>query len=516
MRLEQPDVVVVGSGISGLITALLLSRGSEVAVLTKSLESGNSYRAQGGIAAAVGKSDHPKQHGEDTLRAGGGLCDPDAVETLVTNGPAAIELLHQWGTHFDRDGSNWSLCREGAHRLPRVLHAGDATGAAIMSALLKRAGEHPRIRIYSGVTVTDLAMTGGECTGVWAVDETGPVLFRAAAVVLATGGCGQVYRYTTNDPAVTGDGLAMAYRAGAVLTDMEFVQFHPTALKGDQLPLFLISEAVRGEGAVLVNEQGHAFMKQVHPWGDLAPRDVVAQAIFRQMEAGRNVFLDARKIGTSFEKRFPTIWGRCRENGLNPTTDLLPVTPAAHFVMGGIRTDSWGQTTIPRLFAVGEAACTGVHGANRLASNSLLEGVVYGRRVSEKALSLLSAPLGTEMPDTPPPCICRTRPTSSRWKTEIQRIMWETGGIIRSERGLTSGLHQLAQLEKKVPAEEVECRNMITVAQLILRAAKWRQESRGGHYREDYPNTERVWAKKHSRQQRGTMGEPDALATVCS
>ncbi|MFC4077143.1 L-aspartate oxidase [Salinithrix halophila] len=508
MKRIETDFVVVGSGIAGLMTALTLAENGEVTVLTKSrAEAGNSSRAQGGIAAAVGEGDSPSLHREDTLRTGVGLCRRESVDVLVEGGPEAVDRLAQLGTPFDRGEKGWTLGREGSHSVNRILHAaGDATGAAIMGPLLRRIKEHPRIRLVTHTQAVDLVVEDGECLGVLAAGTKGAVLHLARAVVLATGGCGQIYRYTTNDPAVTGDGLAMAWRAGAALADMEFIQFHPTALAVEANPMFLISEAVRGEGALLVNERGEAFMARYHEWRDLAPRDVVSRAIDREMREGRRVFLNATSLGEGFAKRFPTIYRRCREAGIDPACDWIPVTPAAHFVMGGVWTDTYGRTSLSRLFAVGETACTGVHGANRLASNSLLEGAVYARRVAKDAASLpelVRSPSSSRFPAlSTDPC------NDAAWKEEVRRIMWEHAGIIRNEQGLAHGLRALSALARKIPEPFVECHNMIAVSQMVMESALWRRESRGGHYRSDCPETLVEWENRRRMAQRGRQDEP--------
>lgn len=498
MRTVQTDYIVVGSGIAGLMTGLLLGNSGEVMILTKSREeASNSFRAQGGIAAAVGEGDSPELHREDTLRTGVQHCDPTSVDVLVNMAPRTIQLLTELGAKFDRDGEQWALGREGSHSAPRILHAeGDATGAAITRALLQQVAKRPHVNLISHTMVVDLAVSNGECVGVLAADaEAGATLYLARGVVLATGGLGQVYRYTTNDLVSTGDGFALARRAGVPLMDMEFVQFHPTALAVDQNPMFLVSEAVRGEGATLINDRGEAFMRRYHAWGDLAPRDVVSRAIYSEMQQGHRVYLDAGMIGERFARRFPTIYRHCTVHGIDPARGPIPVTPAAHFIMGGIRTDSYGQTRLSRLFACGEVACTGVHGANRLASNSLLEGAVFSQRVAERMAHL--PPREKEPDQVPAVELWTDRAQMKRWKDRIRTIMWDKAGIIRTAKGLAEGLNALRELENEVPVSAWECRNMITASQAILQSALWRQESRGGHYRADFSETMEEWAKKH-------------------
>lgn len=500
MKRMVTDFIVVGSGIAGLMTALSLAGFGQVTILTKAREEqSNSFRAQGGIAAAIGEDDSPELHRQDTLRTGADLCDPQSVDLLVQMGPQTIQLLTEWGTRFDREGDRWALGREGSHSVSRILHvAGDSTGAGITSSLLQQATRHPNIEMMTHTMVADLILHDGVCHGVVTADqENDPVMYLAKkGVVLATGGCGQVYRYTTNDLVSTGDGFAMAYRAGAALTDMEFVQFHPTALAVDQNPMFLVSEAVRGEGAFLINDMGEAFMERYHEWKDLAPRDVVSRTIYSEMQAGRRVFLDASVIGSRFKERFPKIYNQCQLYGIDPAQDLIPVTPAAHFIMGGIRTDLNGKTTIPRLFACGEVACTGVHGANRLASNSLLEGAVFAQRVASHLSSYTDQT--TEVPDVLAPSLCKNKQIEEDWKESIRQIMWDYAGIVRSSECLLTGISKIKKLTEEVPEGFIECYNMLTVAQIIMKAALWREESRGGHYRYDYPESVPEWAKKHN------------------
>jgi L-aspartate oxidase len=491
----QTDFLVVGSGIAGLTAALSLAQAGRVIVLTKSRsEAGNSFRAQGGIAAAIGENDSPELHLEDTLRTGAGHCDPESVRLMVRMAPETIKRLVDWGTPFDREGERFALGMEGSHSARRILHVrGDATGAGITASLLNQVKKHPNIALVQHTMVADLIVAEGACRGAVAADAEGEatMYFARRGVVLATGGCGQVYRHTTNDLVATGDGFAMAYRAGAELKDMEFVQFHPTALAVEQNPLFLVSEAVRGEGALLVNDRGEAFMARYHEWRDLAPRDVVSRAIYSEMQEGRKVFLDATTIGHRFRERFPKIYAKCLCHGIDPATDLIPVTPAMHFIMGGVRTDRSGRTSIPRLFACGEVACTGVHGANRLASNSLLEGAVFAQRVAKVLVAY--AEQRVEVPDVSVPVLFNDKQTEESWKNRIRHIMWDFVGIVRNGGGLKQGISALEELERQIPEGFLECRNMLTTAQMIAKAALWRRESRGGHYRSDFPESDPAW-----------------------
>jgi len=387
----ETDVIVVGAGIAGLYTALEAGRLNRVILISKkSLFDSNTRYAQGGIAAVISDEDSFEFHRQDTLIAGAGLCEPDAVDVLVREGPDGVRSLIRYGTHFDEVDGHFALTREGAHSQRRILHAkGDATGFEIVRALAEKVQTHPNVRIWNDHFAIDLIMAAnGECAGVLVQrPDDSRVIVRGKAVVLCTGGGGQMYRYTTNPEIATGDGVAMAYRAGAVIRDMEFFQFHPTALSYPGAPRFLISEAVRGEGAVLRNIHGERFMERYDPRLELAPRDIVARAILREMEqtGSTYVYIDITHESPEFiRQRFPSIYEYCLRFGLDMTTDWIPVAPAAHYMMGGVKTDLYGETNIPRLFACGETSSTGVHGANRLASNSLSEAIVFGRRIAER------------------------------------------------------------------------------------------------------------------------------------
>src|SRR4051812_27547353 len=423
-------VLVVGSGVAGLHAAWRASSFGDVLLLTKRslFDSATAY-AQGGIAAALGAGDSPDLHRKDTLAAGAALCDAAAVAVLTEEGPTRVRDLQTAGADFDLDAAGrLQLGREAAHSMNRIVHAhGDQTGAEVARTLIERVHASPKIRVLEVARVLDLILHDGECIGARASVAGRATEIIADATVLATGGCGQVYRYTTNPVVATGDGFAIAQRAGATLADMEFVQFHPTALDTPENPLALISEAVRGEGAVLVNARGQRFMKAIHRLGDLAPRDVVARAIFAEQRRGR-VYLDARKLGDSFTLRFPGITALCNGRGIDPRRDLIPVTPAAHYMMGGIVSDLNGRSSMPRLYAVGEVSRTGVHGANRLASNSLLEGLVFAERVARDLIEVKEL---TKTPRVEPwkVPVLRDRGAAQVAADRVRAIMWDDAGI---------------------------------------------------------------------------------------
>ena len=491
--------LVVGSGVAGLHTAWRASTGGDVLVVTKRslFDSATAY-AQGGIAAALGAGDSPELHRQDTLAAGAALADAKAVQVLVEEGPARVRELATAGAQFDLEpGGNFKLGREAAHSRRRIVHAhGDQTGAEVARTLIKRVKETEQIEVYEKTRILDLIVEGDTVAGVRAAVAGKPVEFIADATVLATGGCGQVFRYTTNPQVATGDGYAIAHRAGARLADMEFVQFHPTALDTPENPLQLISEAVRGEGAVLLNEDGKRFMLERHRLAELAPRDVVAREIFREKAGGKRVFLDARSLGKTFEERFPGIFAICRARGIDPSTDLIPVTPAAHYMMGGIVTDLRGRASLKRLYACGEVSRTGVHGANRLASNSLLEGLVFAERVARDMIDCakLSAPPRKKKWEVP---VLRDRGAAQVAADSVRQVMWDYCGIDRSAKGLRQGLTKLDEIESRLPAGATEEANMVQTARLIADAALLRKESRGGHYRSDFPRAKRKWVGRH-------------------
>jgi L-aspartate oxidase len=494
------DVIVIGSGIAGLTAALTARRKNlSVLLLTKDvLSTGSTAWAQGGIAAALGPEDSPEQHFQDTLEAGAGLCDENSVKTLVQEGPAAVKKLINLGATFDLDpAGNVALTREGGHRRDRIAHAGgDATGAEISRALVAKVLADPMVRIFEHALVLDLLKDKSEkvcgvtlhVMGKGKIDGVGAALARA--VVLATGGIGAVFEQTTNPLVATGDGVALALRAGARVADLEFVQFHPTVLwvsqnsRGSQP---LISEAVRGEGAILRNANGVAFMQNIHPMKDLAPRDVVAHAVHEEILKSEKpyVFLDGTKLGKDiWLQRFPNILASCRKNGIDPLTEMIPVVPAAHYASGGIVSNMDATTDIKGLFAVGECANTGVHGANRLASNSLLEGLVVANRL-EKNLENLDKQTEPVISNTP------TKLIDGSVRKEITATTTKGAGAVRNATGLKNTLEKLAEISNKTTqassTQSWEASNLLTVSTMIAQAALRREESRGSHWRSDFP-----------------------------
>jgi L-aspartate oxidase len=509
LEMYKTDVLVIGSGIAGLYTALKISEHRDVMLLSKTaLTQSNTRYAQGGIAAVTAETDSPELHRQDTLIAGAGICGDDAVEVLVNEGPSCITDLINYGTRFDEEDGVLALTKEGAHSQRRILHAqGDATGAEIVRALSECALANNRITILENHFTFDLVTHQGECVGALVRKPDGQVVYiRANATVLATGGAGQLYRYTTNPEIATGDGMAMAYRAGAYIKDVEFIQFHPTSLCYPGAPRFLISEAVRGEGAVLRNINGERFMDKYHPLKELAPRDIVARAIVSEMEATGStfVYLDITHESEELIKhRFPNIYKVCLRYGLDMVTDWIPVAPAAHYIMGGIKTDLHGETATKRLFACGEVSCTGVHGANRLASNSLAEALVFGRRIAERIQTLPD--IGEEIPAVSFSLMRQqtmNNDTVMERKLRLQKLMLTHVGLKRNEKGLTKAVRELERYVKAFrmkieKTEEAEYLNLLTCACLVANAALLREESRGGHYREDFPKRDDLVWRKH-------------------
>jgi L-aspartate oxidase len=480
MRVEpiESDFLVIGAGLAGLYAALRAAEHGSVCLLTKtSLSETNSAWAQGGIAAALDESDSPQLHREDTLRAGRGLCDERAVDVLVREGPQCIKELENLGVHFDRTPFGYELGREGGHSRRRIVHAGgSSTGQRLVARLSELIVQNPQIRLVEYTPVIELLDSDGICVGARALCEGRSQIVLARVTLLATGGAAALYQRTTNPPGATGEGIALAYRAGAELADLEFIQFHPTALAVPTARSFLITEAVRGEGAYLLNAQGERFMPKYDERAELAPRDVVARAIFEEMRVNKtdHVFLSLRHLDpTLVRTRFANIYEACLHYGLDLTRDLIPVAPAAHYTIGGVRTDLWGETTVKNLFAIGEVSCTGVHGANRLASNSLLECLVFARRAVAAAVRL-APPLpqkrsfvSSEVPQN-----------DSQSLEQIKRIMTKYVGLVRDREGLEYALRELSALQT----------DQALIARLIAQSALVRTESRGVHIRSDFPH----------------------------
>ena len=516
----QCDLVIVGSGIAALRAAIELAGAGEIVILTKAESAaGSTGYAQGGIAAAIGADDSPARHAADTIAAGDGLCNEEAVQILVEEGPRYVRELMAWGAAFDRgpDGE-LALAREGAHSVRRVLHARDATGRAISRALWQRVAATPALAVMEHALATDLIVADGRVAGVRFLDQAGQSgSIGARAVLLATGGAGQVFRETTNPTVASGDGMAMAYRVGARLADLEFVQFHPTVCVPPAGSRFLLSEALRGEGARLVNSAGEAFMTRYDPAGDLAPRDRVARSIVREAEAtGAGVFLSLRHLPEDFvRERFPSLSDMCRRAGFDLARDPIPVGPAAHYVMGGVATDLEGRTSLPALFAAGEVACTGVHGANRLASNSLLEGLVFGARAGAAMRRWIRGTRSSWDGGAAAAEGLRRdgagAPTARAWvsETEVRDLMWRRVGLFRERAGLEEALRVLHAAGADLQAggfvrdaARVRLASLVTVGCLITRAALRREESRGAHFRSDFPARNDIDWKRHLEDSR--------------
>ena len=514
---EYHDIVIIGSGIAGVYTALETSQEYDVAILTKeTLDISNSVLAQGGIAVSLDKKDSPELHLKDTLYAGAGLCNEETVRVLVNEAASNIDTLCDFGVNFDRKNEQeLALTREGAHSMNRIIHAGDTTGKEVCDKLISVVKTRSNINIFERTFVIDLLTENGECKGVLAYDEDEGRLkiFVSGIVVCATGGFGQLYEYTTNPEVATGDGVCMAYRAGAELMDLEFIQFHPTVLYHPQNKNFLISEAVRGEGALLRNVNGERFMPGYHELNELAPRDVVSRAIFTEMKktGSECAYLDITFKGKEYlENRFPNIYRTCLSYGIDISRDYIPVAPAEHYCMGGIRADVHGRTNIKGFFTCGESACNGIHGANRLASNSLLEGLVFGRLIGAQADALLKNAGGrTEIADFE----YRTGRSPQEFdraalKADVQREMTENVGIVRNREGLSAAMEkiqkylELATDMKNENLHDYEVQNVLLLSRLVIESALEREESRGAHYRSDFSRTDDGKWKRHIVKQR--------------
>ncbi|MBI2832599.1 MAG: L-aspartate oxidase [Chloroflexi bacterium] len=510
--MKQYDYIIVGSGIAGLYTALQAKEHGSVLIITKgSIDDCNTKHAQGGIAAAVSKGDSPELHFRDTIAAGDGLCDDEAVRILTGEAPARITDLVNYGVPFDTVEGEIALTREAAHSVSRILHAGgDATGAHIEMTLSCQVASE--IQVLEDCLATEILLEEGRVSGVRTLDSRlGAVEeFGCRFLILATGGGGQLYKFNTNSAIATGDGIALAYNAGAEIMDMEFFQFHPTALRLPGVAPFLISEAVRGEGGVLRNVKGRRFMTDYAPEGDLATRDVVARSILYEMKktGANNVFLDVTRLPVHvLTTRFPNIYRFCLEHGLNIARDMIPVAPAAHYMMGGIRTDTWGETNIPGLFAAGEVACTGVHGANRLASNSMLETLVFSKRIVEKTGDKTDTGKRIKKRSTSRMVEARhSLPWREAYKAapvpslfSLQQLMWDKVGIIREQEWLTVAANTLAAWQRSLPRPtdrpSYELNNLVLTGRLVTEAAILREESRGAHFRSDFPAKSREWQR---------------------
>ena len=503
------DYIIIGSGIAGLNIALLAQEHGSVLILTKGkIDDCNTRYAQGGIAAAIGPGDSTRLHLQDTLAAGVGLCDPEAVEVLTREGPERVANLINWGVDFDTIHGQIDLGREGAHSMPRILHAGgDATGQHIEQALTDRVTQSP-ITVMEYTLATKLVVEQGTVTAVEALNSATSQhqTFTGRFVVLATGGAGQLFSHTTNPEVATGDGVALAFRAGAQVMDMEFYQFHPTAFHKEGAPAFLLSEAMRGEGAVLRNEQGQAFMADYHPMGDLAPRDIVSRAIAAEMEkAGKGwVKLDISHLPAGrVQGRFPNIYKFCQGYGLDITKGPIPVAPAAHYMMGGVKTDTWGRTNIMGLYACGETACSAVHGANRLASNSLLDTLVFAHRLLDctlhRAPEPTNEPEGGNLVFTLHPRRIEDASVPSLSTPVLRDLMWRNVGMSRHGTQLLQSARILHAWEQTMPQStdlaSHQLSNMVLLGLLMAEAALLRQESRGSHFREDFRETSTAWEK---------------------
>ena len=512
------DCIVIGSGIAGLRAAIEASEHRNVTIVCKgTVQNSNTYKAQGGIASVLDKADTFESHIADTLNTGCGICDEEVVDLVVHQGPELVEQLLQWGTEFDLAGSRIAMTLEGGHSYPRVAHAhGDETGRIIAEALIRKVRQISNIKVLEHFYTIDLLTTDdNKCVGIIGCNgQRGPQIIWAANTILATGGTGQLYRETTNPEGATGDGIAMAYRAGAVLRDLEFVQFHPTTLYIAGATRALITETLRGEGAILVDNKGRRFMKDYHEAAELAPRDVVSRAILAQMREteSTHVYLDVRHIDKAyFAKRFPYINELVESFDIDIKHDLIPVRPSAHYMIGGVKTDHSARTNIKNLYACGEIASTGLHGANRLGSNSLLEGLVFGKTAGQAAAQgarATAAPLKHTLIKYQIPHSDRTRLDAADVRDSLRALMWRNVGITRLQQPLSEAQEIIRFWQRYVmdkifdSAEGWECQNMLTTCLLMARSAEMRRESRGVHFRRDFPDTDDENFKKHIEMRR--------------
>lgn len=508
LKKEKFDVIIIGSGIAGVYTSLCLPENINTAIITKEeINISNSVLAQGGIAVSLGKGDSPELHFQDTISAGAGLCREDVVRFLVNNAESNINQLCNYGVRFDKENKgNLSLSREAAHSKDRIVHVGDATGKEVCDTLIREVHKKNNINIIEKVTVIDILTVGDTCAGVLAMYQGEPIILEASVVICAAGGYGRIYKSTTNPEVSTGDGAGMAFRAGTELMDMEFVQFHPTVLFHRKNKNFLISEAVRGEGAILKNVNGERFMPGYHTMAELAPRDIVSRAIFNELQKTNSdhVYLDITFKGREYLKaRFPNIFAKCLEHGIDMSKQFIPVAPSEHYCMGGIRTDAFGRTGIKGLFSCGEAACNGIHGANRLASNSLLEGLVFGRNIAAQISELLVTKKEIDFEESYEILRRSASIDAETIMEEIRKTMDKYAGIIRTKEGLIKArniikkyLDEVIDIENNTH-EQIEMQNMVLISWIVVNTALMREESRGAHFRSDFPQTDDVNWKKN-------------------